>query len=166
MEPNEPTAPCRYEKFFEGARNPSPSKQPLVQPNADKEKSDSSDSNEKHVLLVDDDQRILRSLARSLDESGFKVTTSSCAAEARVIMRRDQVDAVVCDYCMPGDSGLDFLGEVRNEYPSVACFVLSGMVSGVDIAEKWAAEIGVKEVLSKPCDIDQLLQLLDEHIAE
>lgn len=122
--------------------------------------------NEQHVLLVDDDSKILRALSRSLDDAGFRVTTSSCAAEARVILKRDEIDAVVCDYCMPGDSGLDFLSEVCADSPDIHCFVLSGMVSGVDIAEKWAADIGVKKVLSKPCDVDELIDLLEGYLNE
>ena len=115
------------------------------------------------VLLVDDDPTLLRSLARSLEDHGFEVLTSTCTAEARAILKRNKVSTIICDYAMPGEAGLDFLAEVRSTHPAITAMMLSGMVSGVGVAEQWAEEIGVKEVLAKPCDVDHLAEKILAH---
>ncbi len=110
-------------------------------------------SNPLHILLVDDDTAMLRSLARSLGEYDFQVEATSCPAEANAFLRRYSIDVVICDYQMPGQTGLEFLTELRNEHPVLITFMVTGKGAGLPVAEDWAKEIGVHHVFSKPCDI-------------
>ncbi len=109
-----------------------------------------------NILLIDDDAAILRSLKRSLLECGLSVETATCAAEARAVLHRYDIDAVVCDHQMPGQTGLEFLADLKQQQPDLIMFVLSGRVAGFDMAEKWGAEIGVRQIFSKPCDVNEL----------
>ena len=104
------------------------------------------------VLLVDDDTTLLKGISRTLTAHAFEVETATCAAEARAILSRFPFDVVVCDQQMPGQSGLQFLAEIRDEFPDLVTFLLSGQVAGVKMAEDWAREIGVRQIFSKPCD--------------
>ena len=124
------------------------------------------DNEKTRVLLIDDDATLLRSLKRQLCEFGFDVETSSCAAEARVMLNVNPFNAVVCDHNMPGQSGLEFLEDIRQIHPNVAIFMLSGQVSGVSIAEAWAEEIGVIEIFNKPCDANLIAQRIETSIAK
>ena len=110
------------------------------------------------VLLVDDDPALLRSLARTLAEYDFAVETACCAAEAGIWLKHQPFDVVVCDQNMPGKSGLDFLANVRNDFPEISIMMLSGQVQGLPVAIEWAREIGVHDIFSKPCDTHQLAQ--------
>ena len=65
------------------------------------------------VLLVDDQPLILRTLTRYLELKGFKVEIATSASEAIPVLETQQVDAVVLDLRMPGESGLDLLGRLR-----------------------------------------------------
>lgn len=109
-----------------------------------------------NVLLVDDDPSLLRSLERALSMYDFVVEAASCAAEAKAFLNHCPIDVIVCDYQMPGQSGLEFLAEVRQVRPNVITFMLSGRVAGLKVAENWANEIGVHQVFSKPCNADEI----------
>ncbi len=108
------------------------------------------------VLLVDDDAALLRSTQRSLTEHDMEVETASCAAEARVFLKHFSFDVILCDYSMPGKTGLEFLDEIKSNYPDSIRMILSGKIGGLEIGEKWAEEIGVSRVFSKPCDIEDI----------
>ena len=103
------------------------------------------------VLLVDDDPTLLRGLTRNLEEMQFNVPSAICAAEANVVLKLQPIDVVVCDYKMPGTMGLSFLEQIVKKYPNLATILLTGEVGELDVALKWAREIGVHRVLSKPC---------------
>ena len=60
-----------------------------------------------HLLVVDDDARILALLSRYLTEHGYRVTTTASAAEARAKLESLKFDLLVLDVMMPGESGLD-----------------------------------------------------------
>lgn len=119
-----------------------------------------------NVLLIDDDAAILRSLKRSLSENGLVVETATCAAEARAILNHYEIDAIVCDHQMPGQTGLEFLTETHQNNPDVVTFLLSGQVAGFDMAEKWGAEIGVRQIFPKPCNVDELSDAIVNAVAE
>ena len=104
------------------------------------------------ILLVDDDSALLRSLVRVFNEYEFEVETSTCAAEASVLLNRNDYEVLVCDQNMPGKTGLEFLSEVAERKPDLIAMMLSGQVAGIPVAEQWANEIGVVEVFNKPCD--------------
>lgn len=118
-----------------------------------------------NILLIDDDAAILRSLTRSLDECGLSVETATCAAEARAVLNHYEIGAVVCDHQMPGQTGLEFLAELKKEQPELILFLLSGRVAGFDMAEKWGQEIGIQQIFSKPCDVDELSDALTSALA-
>lgn len=115
-----------------------------------------SQNDSPNVLLIDDDTSLLRSMARALSEFGLDVETTTCTAEARAILNRYDVDAVVCDQQMPGQTGLEFLTDLLKESPDLITFMLTGQVSGVRMAQDWAKEIGVYQVFSKPCNSEEL----------
>ena len=110
----------------------------------------------KRVLLVDDDTTLLKSLSRTLESMGLDVETCSCIAEARILLRKLEFDCILCDHNMPGGNGLDFLEEASKSHPNTDRYMLSGMVAGLEVAEKWARDIGVKKIFSKPFNAEQI----------
>jgi len=108
------------------------------------------------VLLVDDDPIVLRSLTRVMHEFDLNVETAMCAAEARAILKHHDFDVVVSDHQMPGQTGLEFLADLKASKPDQIVMMLSGHICGVNVAEDWAKEIGVQAVFSKPFDADQI----------
>ena len=114
------------------------------------------------ILLVDDDPAILRGMERSFMDYDVDVVASSCPNEAAAIVNNLEIDVIVCDHQMPGKTGLEFLEKVRQERPNIHLFMLSGQIAGLKMAEKWAQEIGVKKIFSKPCDAKELANAIFE----
>ena len=68
-----------------------------------------------HILVVDDDTRLRSLLQRFLRENDFYVSVAKDAAEARERLSEYKFDLLIVDIMMPNESGLDFLGTLRQE---------------------------------------------------
>ncbi|MBV6657792.1 MAG: response regulator transcription factor [Devosiaceae bacterium] len=66
-----------------------------------------------HILIVDDDSRIADLLRRYLRDQGYRVTVVNSAQEARIARSGLSFDLVVLDVMMPGESGFDYLADLR-----------------------------------------------------
>ena len=84
------------------------------------------------VLVVDDEQRSLETLRRTLDDH-FSVFTAVSAEEGLAVMEREVVQIVVSDQRMPGSSGVEFLRGVRARWPDTVRLILSGYTEAQDI---------------------------------
>ena len=110
---------------------------------------------EQIVLLVDDDENLLRGLARALRQQPYNLHTVRSAEEAVWALKTRRVDLVVVDERMPGMSGGDLLSWVAQYYPEVVRIVLTGYAT-TDAVIRSINEGGVYHFFTKPCDIVQL----------
>ena len=124
----------------------------------------SNSSNPIRVLLVDDEVAILNSLQRELGEYELDVDTASSATEAEAILSQQEIDVIVCDYKMPGRTGLELLSDVKMRNPDMITIVLSGQVCGISVAEDWAKEIGVHAMFAKPIDASLLADRIQSEV--
>ena len=115
------------------------------------------------VLCVDDENSILDALERAL-KNYFKVLKCSHPQNALELLRmHPEIDVVLSDQRMPHLSGLEFLEQVRSQYPKLARALLSGQVELEEISE--AINKGtVHKFLLKPWENDQLIvQMLEAY---
>jgi two-component system response regulator HupR/HoxA len=110
------------------------------------------------VLVVDDEQRSLETLRRTLEDH-FTVFTAASADEGNALMERELVQIVVSDQRMPGTSGVAFLHNVRVRWPNTVRLILSGYTEAEDIITG-INEAGIWQYLVKPWHPDQLLLTL------
>ena len=112
------------------------------------------------VLLVDDDETVLRDYGRLLRSFGYSV---DCAADGRAALEQlegEGHDVVVSDLKMPGMGGLEFLREVRGRDLDIPVVLVTG---APDIASALEAiEYGAFRYLMKPVDRDQLGQVVEK----
>ena len=111
------------------------------------------------ILLVDDDELILRLLSRTL--KSHQLSQASSGPEAiEILSKRNDFDAILCDLMMPGTTGIDVYDKVRERDPELAArFVfISGGVFG-EAMEKRLAALN-RPVLSKPIDREMLRETL------
>jgi CheY-like chemotaxis protein len=57
------------------------------------------------ILVVDDEVMIQRTISRVLERAGYRGHTAGSGEEALALVRREHVDAVICDFNLPGVSG-------------------------------------------------------------
>ena len=114
------------------------------------------------LLIVDDEERILNALSRTLRREGWVIATAQTPHEARRVLEEQSVAAVLSDHKMPLASGLEILALAAELRPKAARLLISGWPEQVP-AER-LAELGVRELLPKPWDDAELKRALHEAI--
>jgi two-component system, OmpR family, phosphate regulon response regulator OmpR len=107
-----------------------------------------------HILVVDDDARLRRLLARYLTEHGFIVTIAEDAADARGKLGSFAFDLIVLDLMMPGESGLAFAADLRKR-SGVPILMLTAMGEPEDRIA--GLEGGADDYMAKPFEPRELL---------
>lgn len=112
------------------------------------------DSGQRHILVVDDDDRIRELLKEYLSRHGFRVTSASDAAAARRLMELLDFDMLVVDVMMPGEDGFSFTRWVRKQ-GSTPVLILTARGLPTDRIE--GLSIGADDYLAKPFEPQELL---------
>lgn len=110
------------------------------------------------LLLVDDEERFLQTLARRLSMRDFTVTMATDGATALAEAQRREFDLALVDLKMPGMDGEQLLGELKRRYPDTEVVILTGHGS-VESAVR-ATQLGSYHYLQKPCETEELLTVL------
>jgi DNA-binding response OmpR family regulator len=108
----------------------------------------------KHILLVDDDALLRRSLAFNLEKAGYRVSAAATAEDALAQLRLDAPDLVLLDIGLPGIDGLDALHRIRLQL-AVPVILLTARRREFD--QVVGLESGADDYVTKPFDIDVLL---------
>jgi PAS domain S-box-containing protein len=106
------------------------------------------------VLVVDDDQFALRSMAKVLGGESYEVVTAASGSEAIALLRQDTFDLVLTDLKMPEVDGLEVLRRAREMAPQAPVLILTGYASLESAIE--ALREGAYDYLVKPCSGDEL----------
>ncbi len=113
------------------------------------------------LLVVDDEERILSALRRTLRREGYEIVTSESVHEALEILDSRPIDLILSDQKMPGMSGLEFLEKVAARHPEVARLVITGWPE--EIPPDQIELLGIRALIPKPWDDQQLRSLLREN---
>ena len=108
------------------------------------------------VLVVDDEEPLVKLATRTLEELGYAPVgfTSSSAALAAFRAEPQRFDAVITDERMPGLSGSALIREVRGIRDRIPVVLMSGYIGGPTASR--AREAGAEEVLKKPLSAREL----------
>jgi DNA-binding NtrC family response regulator len=103
------------------------------------------------VLIVDDDEVIRDTLFEFLSET-YICQTAETAEQALARLEADTYDIVLTDISMPGLSGLELLGHVRQKFPNTPVIIISG-ISDQEHAQG-LIKLGAFDFLLKPFTLD------------
>ncbi len=117
-----------------------------------------------HVLVVDDEPDIRRTLEAILAEEGYAVTTAGTAAEALELVRDAIFDAVLLDIWLPDRDGLDVLKDIRVMEDGMAPEVIIISGHGTIEAAVKATKLGAYDFLEKPLSLDRTLIIVKNAI--
>jgi DNA-binding NtrC family response regulator len=112
------------------------------------------------VLLVDDEEDFLSTLAERLEARGLKVDAVTSGEEAVAKVNEQSFDLIVLDLAMPGIDGLETLKRIKAKQPEAEIIILSGQGSirtGIE-----AMKLGAEDFLQKPVNITELLDKISE----
>ncbi len=113
-----------------------------------------------HILVVDDDEDILRLLGMRLQARGFRVSSATSAEAALTQIALDPPRVVVSDVRLPGRDGLALFEEIRTTRPSLPVILLTAHGTIPDAVD--ATSRGVFGYLTKPFDSQLLLEKIDQ----
>jgi two-component system phosphate regulon response regulator OmpR len=114
----------------------------------------SADAARRHLLIVDDDDRIRDLLRRFLVRAGFRVTVAEDAAAARRLFESFSFDLVVVDVMMPGEDGFSLTAWLRKR---TAVPVLILTARGLPDDRIQGLSLGADDYLAKPFEPQELL---------
>ena len=116
---------------------------------------------ERHLLLLDDEPNILRSLRRVFRARPWAVHTAHTPDEAFELLARHPVGVVMSDQRMPLMRGTDFLARVKQLYPDTVRIVLSGYTELHSVTEA-INEGAIYKFLTKPWNDLQLGEEIEQ----
>jgi len=120
-----------------------------------------------HVLVVDDHPANRLLLQRQLDYLGMRSSVAGDGAEALAMWRASGFDMVIADCSMPVMDGCELTAQIRaieQERRLPRCPVLGCTAHVRDGERRRALDAGMDECLTKPLDVDGLLQALQRHL--
>ena|SRR5438552_2417373 len=116
-----------------------------------------------HILIVDDNPAVTRSLARLLEEEGYRTSVCHNGTAAMETISRDSFAAAVVDIHLPDISGLVLSTQIRAVLgPGRPIIVLSGDTSGETIGS--LKYVGATYFISKPINSDHFMERLREMV--
>jgi response regulator RpfG family c-di-GMP phosphodiesterase len=114
-----------------------------------------------HVLVVDDDRRVLAALSRVLGQMKINIHLADGPDSALKVLDALSIDAVISDYRMPKMDGGHFLRQVQSRWPDTVRILVTAY-PGLPEVEEAARQAGVFRVLEKPCGIEELRSAIQE----
>jgi len=108
------------------------------------------------ILLVDDDESLLRGLTLALKHEGYCVSTASSGADALELIAKKHPHLIVLDVMMPGMDGMEVLGHIRANPGSRDTAVMMLTAKDSDEAKIAGFGLGADDYLSKAFSLDEL----------
>jgi two-component system NtrC family response regulator len=110
------------------------------------------------ILLVDDEERLLKALARALGAEGHEVATARSVAEAQRLLGVRSFDLLVVDNLMPHRTGLDLIRELTQAVPEAERPQIVMMTAHATVESAIEAmKLGALDYLQKPFEVDELV---------
>jgi DNA-binding NtrC family response regulator len=112
-----------------------------------------------HILVVDDNSRMVALIKRWLGRAGYDVTGVTTVSEAFAVLTTHPLEWVLTDLMMPTGDGMDVLAYARKHQPAAKVIIMTAF--GSEATRQRAVGQGAHAFLSKPFSGQALLAILD-----
>ena len=109
----------------------------------------------KHILLVEDEEHLLKTIQLNLELEGYTVTPAITGIEALKEFRKNNFDLVILDVMLPEINGFEVCEEIRKENTQLPVLFLTAKSSGSDRVQ--GLKLGADDYLTKPFNLEELL---------
>jgi len=120
-----------------------------------------------HILVVDDEEKTVRSASLTLRREGMRVSTAANGRDALLVINgADNVDVLVCDLSMPEMTGQELMSELQEEGRLIPTLVITG-APDMEMVRFVSRRFGCR-VLNKPFEPEDLVksvQLLLDNVS-
>ena len=114
-----------------------------------------------NILILDDEEFVLKALARELASDAYEIFEARDVRSALKILSEEPVDVVISDLHLPGVLGGSFLRIVKDHYPHIVRIILTGYPD-TDSAVRAINEEDVFRYFSKPWRREELVNALGQ----
>lgn len=118
-------------------------------------------SSANRILLIEDDQRLVKSVSSFLTSNGFVVRHLSSVDNLEVLIEADCIDLILCDVMLPGTNGFDIAKKIRHKFSGPYIF-LTALSSSKDQLKGF--ELGADDYIQKPVEPEILLARINAHL--
>lgn len=116
-----------------------------------------------HILLVDDDRAICRTLNHHFQQNGHRVTLGHTAEEGAELALSPDIEVIVSDVRLPGRDGLWLLSKIKADRPALPVIMITAFH---DFETTVAAmQGGAVDYVAKPIDLDELDAAIDRTLS-
>jgi two-component system OmpR family response regulator len=111
---------------------------------------------DKHILVVEDEQHLAVGIKYNLEAEGYRVTTANDGPSAlEAVESAGEIDLVVLDLMLPGMSGYTVCEQLRSKNLDIPVLILSARTLTEDRTRGF--DVGADQYLTKPFDLDELM---------
>ena len=110
------------------------------------------------VLIVDDDIDTAINISDILVDFGYTTNKAHDGESALHLAEQNQYDVILLDFKMPGMDGATLFRRIKKLQPYIVAIMISCFARSDDVER--AIEAGVRQVMRKPVDVGQLLELI------
>ena len=114
------------------------------------------------ILVAEDDPHILRVICLWLTRQGHEVLEARNGLSAWEVVQQSQPEILITDINMPGMSGLELLGQIKQNYKTPPPVVMMITAYGDDENYNTAKDLGADDFLTKPVEFNLLKEKLKE----
>ncbi len=118
----------------------------------------------KRILLVEDDETILASFHLILESEGFQVDTATSGQQALEKAGEKNYRLVILDIKLPDMHGIEVAKEMRKRDDEVNLVIMTGYPELAESID--TIDIGIEEILLKPVNVDELLRVIKDALAQ
>ncbi len=116
------------------------------------------------VLVVDDEEEILKIVSHILEQKGFEIITASDGKQAMQKISFDTPDVVLLDVCMPGLNGMEVLKKIKAIDENLPVVLITAYADTHQTVE--AMKEGAYDYLAKPFDNNEVVWITSRALAE
>ena len=117
------------------------------------------------ILIIDDDAPLRGLLVDTLELAGHEVYQAEDGAQGVEVFKIAGADVVVTDMIMPGQEGIETIGQLRKLAPKLPIIAMSGNMQHSSIYLQLANKLGATRTLAKPFTGHQFLAIIDAVLA-
>jgi len=114
------------------------------------------------ILLVDDEEEFVTTLAERLELRGLQARAALNGEDALHMIEADTPQIVILDVMMPGIGGFEVLRRIKAQHPQIPVILLTGRGSEKEGVK--GMQLGAFDYLMKPLNIEELIKKMQEAI--
>lgn len=119
--------------------------------------------NNKEILIIDDDSKNIFALCAVLKAKNYHcVSASSAAAGFKILQENDHIGTILMDMMMPEMDGYEAISKMRNDPKLQQIPIIAVTAQAMSGDREKCLEAGATDYISKPINVDQLVQILNK----